>query len=112
MHAASRHGRHAPEDSALPATASPAERTARAACHDAELRLRTQDASTYTRQLTEPTTTPRTRPHRRSSLTRTQSGPIPLAFESAGLDAEHRTSIKFRPHSALQYFVESFRMNQ
>ena len=63
-------------------------------------------AHTHTLQLTEPTTTPRTRPHRRSSLTRTQSGPIPLAFESAGLDAEHRTSIKFRPHSALQYFVE------
>ena len=101
-----------PKDSVLPATASTAKRTARAARHDAGLRLRTQDASTHTRQLTEPTTTPRTRPHRRSSLTRTQSGPIPLAFESAGLDAEHRTSIKFRPHSALQYFVESFRMNQ
>ena len=58
-----------PKDSALPATASPTKRTARAARHDAGLRLRTQDASTYMRQLTEPTTTPRTRPHHRFSLT-------------------------------------------
>jgi hypothetical protein len=57
------------KDSVLPATASPAKQTARAARHDAGLRLRTQDASAHTRQLTEPTTTPRTRPHHRSSLT-------------------------------------------
>jgi hypothetical protein len=64
-----------PKDSILPATASPAKRTTRAARHDAGLRLRTQDASTHTGQLTEPTTTPRTQPHHRSSLTGTHWPP-------------------------------------